>query len=255
VFIFSYGALLLPYSTELLSAEGLLGTQWRGLRFFQSALPNYLEANPSPGVAYAFVLVLTLAGAGVALGWFRRTCALVAWYAFACIVDRNVGLSNPGIPFAGWLCLACAIVPSGEGWTVSSRRANPDWQMPPALFRAAWIVMAVAYSVSGIAKLQSPEWIDGTALSYVIDLPFARQEGVVRLVAASPDFLLRIFTWTALVGEALFAPLSLFRVGRAIAWSMMVGMHVTLLLVMDFPELSSGMLLIHVFTFDRRWLT
>jgi hypothetical protein len=249
-----FGTLLLPYAPELLSDQGILEHYWRGFRLFAGALPNVLEYDTSPAIAYAVVAAMIASGIGISLGLCRRTCALVAWYTLACVVNRNAGLANPSIPFVGWLCFATVIVPLGEGTTIRLRSTVADWAMPPALFRAAWIVMAVAYSVSGIAKLSTPEWLDGSALAYVMELPFAREGGPADVVRSLPDAALRLMTWLALFGEVAFAPLSLFRAGRAIAWTIMVAMHLMLLATMDFAELTAGMFLIHIFTFDRRWL-
>ena len=254
VYFIGFGAMLLPHATELLSDEGILEHYWRGLRLFAGAFPNVLEHDASPATARVVVAAMIVSGAGLVLGVFRRTCALIAWYTLACVVNRNAGLANPSIPFIGWLCFASMVVPLGEGWTVRSRTASVDWAMPAALFRAAWIVMAVAYSVSGLAKLATPEWIDGSALSYVLEMPFARRGGAAAVLQSLPAIAMSLMTWLALLGEVAFAPLSLFRTGRAVAWTIMVAMHLMLLVAMDFAELTAGMLLIHIFTFDQRWL-
>ncbi|WP_113960415.1 hypothetical protein [Roseimicrobium gellanilyticum] len=48
--------------------------------------------------------------------------------------------------------------------------------------------------------------------------------------------------------ELLFLPLSLHRLTRAAAWAALVLMHAGILLVVDFADLSIGMLMIHLFT-------
>ncbi len=252
-YLAGFGLLLLPYSTELLSSEGIYGFDIRGFRWFDWVLPTVLGDDPSPAVARAAVSGLIVAGLALAAGFYRRVAALLGWYLLACIVDRDLGLLSPSIPFVGWLLIATLLVPAGEGWSVLQRAPTSDWIFPKALFRASWIVMAIAYSLSGFAKLQTPEWIDGTALQYAFGLPFAREGGLTGILLALPDVFVRLLTWMALLGEVAFAPLSLFSLGRLVAWVVMVAMHLMLLATMAFPELSLGMLLIHVFTFDRRW--
>lgn len=253
IYVATFALLIFPYATELLSDQGMLQRYSGGIRFFRYLLPNPLEWYPSPGFVHAFVATVALLGLGLALGVGRRFCALGAWYGMACLVDRNDGFTNPALPFVGWLCLATTLVPLGEGWSLFLRDARENWRMPRALFRAAWIVMAVAYTYSGLVKLQSQAWVEGSALRYVVDMPFAREAGFAALFAALPGWALAILTYVTLLGEIAFLPASYWRIGRAIVWSTMVGMHLLLLLVMSFPELTAGMLLVHLFTFDRRW--
>jgi hypothetical protein len=48
--------------------------------------------------------------------------------------------------------------------------------------------------------------------------------------------------------------LAAWRVTRPLAWAAAASLHLGLLVIMDSPELSLGMLLAHGFTFDGRWL-
>jgi len=127
--------------------------------------------------------------------------------------------------------------------------------MPADIFAAAWIVMAVAYSYSGYAKLASPSWLDGTALSQVLHNPLARDTALRTHLLSLPLWWLKTATWFALFLEFSFAPLSLFRKLRPALWFAMVGMHLGLLVLVNFTDLTLGMLLLHFFTFDpaRVW--
>ena len=65
---------------------------------------------------------------------------------------------------------------------------------------------------------------------------------------------LRILTWSVLGFEILFAPLALIRAVRPWIWAAMFAMHCGLILLIDFADLSLGMIVIHLFVFDQRWL-
>jgi predicted DCC family thiol-disulfide oxidoreductase YuxK len=65
---------------------------------------------------------------------------------------------------------------------------------------------------------------------------------------------LSILTWLALIGELAALPLSFTRRGRALAWLWMLTMHLGILFVVDFADLTFGILMIHLFTFDPDWL-
>jgi hypothetical protein len=64
-----------------------------------------------------------------------------------------------------------------------------------------------------------------------------------------------MLTWNALALEICFLPLALWRRARPLVWLAMVVMHVSILAVVSFTDLSAGMLMVHLFTADSRWLS
>lgn len=126
--------------------------------------------------------------------------------------------------------------------------------MPTAIFAAAWIVMAVGYSYSGWTKLVSPSWLDGSAIAHVLQNPLARDTALRVWLLELPEPVLRLATWGGLGLELCFAPLALSRRLRPWLWLAMVGMHVSLLVLVDFADLTLGMLMLHAFTFDPAWI-
>lgn len=126
--------------------------------------------------------------------------------------------------------------------------------MPQSAFALLWILLAVGYSYSGYTKLMSPSWVDGSAFTRVLENPLARPTALRGLLLALPPVSLRIATWTALALELTFAPLALLRRARPWIWAAMVGLHAGLLLLVSFADLTAGMLLVHLFTFDPAWL-
>jgi predicted DCC family thiol-disulfide oxidoreductase YuxK len=126
--------------------------------------------------------------------------------------------------------------------------------MPPAIWAAAWIVLALAYSYSGYTKLISPSWRDGTALARVLDNPLARPGRLREALLSLPGWLLQAGTWAALALELGFAPLALFRRVRPWLWGAMLLMHLGLIVLIDFADLSLGMVMIHLFTWDPAWI-
>lgn len=248
-----FSARLLPYAGELFAAGGLSENQWRGFMMFREVFPNILDLASTPGAAQLFLLLHLVAALALAAGCARRVTAIVVWYGFACMVHRNMAVMNPAIAFIGWVCLASTLIPRGEGWSWKEVRPLPNWYFPRSLWRGAWMILALGYSVSGYAKLDSPTWVDGSALALVVDMPHAARHPLADLVRNLPAWLMQLATWIALAGELLFAPLSVHWSSRSIAWSIMTIMHVALLVLMNFREISVAMLLVHAFTFDARW--
>lgn len=124
---------------------------------------------------------------------------------------------------------------------------------PAGVYWAAWALLALGYAFSGWTKLQTPSWIDGRALEHVLNNPLARPGFARDAMLQFPDAL-RLLTWMTLALELLFLPVSFHRTGRLIAWVAMCLLQTGILFLVDFADLSAGMLMVHLFTFDPAWL-
>jgi hypothetical protein len=240
---------LIPYGTELFSNQGVFATP--SLNFTYRIFPNPLEYWDSPAFVTAFLIILVLLAITFASGLFRQTVAILLWFGWASLFNRNNLINNPSIPYIGLLLLLSVIVPTGEA--LDPDRVRRSWRFPAMVYWTAWILMAAGYAFSGWMKLRSPSWIDGGALFHVLNNPLARC-GLVRdsLLGLSTPAL-QMLTWAALAAELLFLPLSLWHRGRRIAWCTLVGMNLGILFAINFTDLTVGMLMIHLFTYDPAW--
>ena len=232
---------LLPYGAELFSRAGVLADA--RLNFTHGLLPNPLEHWDSPAFVAGFLWVLLVLSIlfTVGLGW--RVCALLLWYGWACLFNRNNLISNPSLPYVGLLLLFCAILPPIK-----------RWHFPPAMFRVAWILLAAGYTFSGVVKCSSPSWLDGTAMLHIVNNPLARPGFFRDAFLALPLWAIKLSTWGSLALEVSFVLLCLRRRTRLWAWLAMSAMHLGILLMINFADLSFGMLMFHLFLFDPRWL-
>jgi hypothetical protein len=250
--------MLLPWGAELFSSQGMLPDS--AVSPLIAAFPNVLGLLDAPAFVAAFLASAVAASVLLLVGCFDRPAAVWLWYVGACLLGRNPLISNPALPVVGWLCLAHATLPSvstapfGSWWLRGRADPGGGWRMPDALFASAWIVMALGYSYSGFTKLVSPSWIDGSALSYVLSNPLARDTALRELLLGLPPVFLQLASWGGLLLELSFAPLALFRGLRPWLWLAMASMHLGLVVLVDFADLSVGMLLLHAFTFDPAWL-
>jgi predicted DCC family thiol-disulfide oxidoreductase YuxK len=254
-YLFVHFVTLLHWGPELFSSIGALTPASASPLAY--LFPNVLSLYDGPVFVRGLIALGALATIPLALGAFDRAAAVLIWYLWACLLGRNPLIANPSIPFVGWMLLAHAIVPTAPYGSWKARgRADPGggWAMPEPLFLAAWIVMSLGYTYGGVTKLVSPSWADGTALSQVLANPLARPGPLREVLLCVPGVLMRIATWSALALELLFAPLALFRRLRPWIWLGMVGMHVGLLLIVDFADLTFGMLVFHLLTFDPAWI-
>ena len=253
LYLASHFAHLVPWGAELFSREGVLPAA--DLNPTYGILPNMLAVWDSPQFVTLFLLILAGVSLLFGLGIWRRTAAVVLWYGWACLFNRNVLISNPSIPYVGLLLLLTALVPPNEPMRAFSRKTNGDqFYVPGAVYWTAWVVMAAGYTFSGVVKLQSPSWIDGTAIWHVLQNPLARDSWLRDLFLSMPIWIFRVITWKALTLELVFLPLALWRRTRPAAWLAMVVMHVGIVALLNFADLSGGMLVVHLFTIDSRWL-
>jgi predicted DCC family thiol-disulfide oxidoreductase YuxK len=251
VYLAIHFAHLVPHANELFGSAGVLADARANP--LHGLFPNPLAWFSWPQLPTVFVFVLVVLSINFTVGLFRRTCALVLWFGWACLFNRNNLIANPGIPYVGLLLVLCALVPKGEPLTLRKQKTVARRCMPAAIYWGAWALLAIGYTYSGIWKLFSPSWIDGTALAHLMNNPLARP-GIVREFLQQFPSALSFLTWTALAGELLFLPLALSRRGRLVAWLWMTAMHLGILLVVDFADLTFGMLMVHLFTLDPEWV-
>ena len=227
---------LMPWAAELFSSAGMIpdGSASPILHAF----PNLLALHDGP----VFVSLFVASGAlTAALLWstaHRRGAALACLFVLACLFGRNPLIRNPSLPYVGLALVAVA--------------ATRGTRIPRDVMRVLWILLAAGYGYAGLTKLSAPSWVDGTALDHLVTNPLAR--GHADLVLALPPWLRAMATWGTLGLEIAFPLLVLSRRLRPLAWLAMTLLHVSLLVLIDFADLTLGMLVIHAFTFDERWL-
>ena len=244
-------AQLIPYAGEMFSGAGALPDPTANPVY--GLLPNALAHWNTPQFATAFVAALTILSVLFAFGIARHAAAALLWYGWACLFNRNVLISNPSIPYVGLLLILVLLVPAREPLRLGRRDGDADFYVPAAVFWTAWALMSAGYTFSGIVKLESPSWIDGSALFHVLSSPLARNTPLTEFMLQQPT-LLAWTAWAVLLLEGLFVPLVVARRTRALAWSGMVALHLAIVAVIDFADLSAGMLMLHLFTIDSRWV-
>jgi hypothetical protein len=176
-----------------------------------------------------------------------RAVALASWAVSAMLYMRDPLIANPALPFVGLLLLVHGLFPEHD----PDRR---PWHRLTSAYGLVFVVLAVGYSYSGMTKLLSPSWLDGSALRHVLENPLARPSVLRDILLATPPVFLRAMTYGVLALEIAFAPLCFWRPTRALAWSATVVMHLGILVLVDFADLTLGILLVHAFTFDPAWL-
>ncbi|MFN5182279.1 MAG: DCC1-like thiol-disulfide oxidoreductase family protein [Bacteroidota bacterium] len=251
IYLIIHFSFLFPYASELWSNKGVLPDN--SLNFTYGVFPSVLDVVDSPVFTSVFISIMLLLSVMFTFGIQRRLISILIWYGWVCLFDRNNLISNPGIPFVGWILLCCAIVPKGEPFALFTAK-NENWEFPKIIFYGAWVIMALSYSISGIDKLCSPSWTDGSVIIHLLNNPLARALPTREYLLLLPESILNFMTWLILFLEIAFAPLVIWNRTRVWAWLSMIIMHLGILVMVDFADLTFGMLMIHFFTFDARWI-
>lgn len=251
LYLVFYFAKLARFAPDLLSDAGMLPDP--ALNWTHGIFPNVILLLRTPGLVTLFVLLLLLLSLFLTFGISRRLVSVLLWYGWACILNRNNLLDNPSLPYIGWLLLACGLIPSGEPLRLRRKRTDVQWVMPDIIFQGAWIILALGYSASGLAKVASECWRDGSAIRYVLELPITRDYWVTNALLRMPGPILKGMTWFVVGIEVIFAPLCIWRRGRMWAWFSLSLLWFSLLFVMDIADVLVAMLIFHAFTFDRSW--
>jgi hypothetical protein len=254
-FLVVHFAMLLPYGPEVFGHGGLLASA--SLSPFFGVLPNPLTYFDSPTAVTALLSIGVLCGIAVAVGWFDRVGAVLAALLLSWLFQRNPLIANPSLPLLGFLLILHVFVPTRPHGSIAALRAggaDPAWRLPRHLPLAAWCVLALAYTHSGVTKLFSPSWVDGETIRLVLENPLAREHALREFVLALPPIFLRALTWAVLWIEVLFAPLVLFKRLRPAMWTAMLLAQLGFLCFLNFADLTFPMLLAHLITFDPAWL-
>lgn len=230
-------AQLVPYADELFGMHGLLADP--SLNPLHGLFPNPLARWD---IATEWCVALIVLAISFAFGFHQRTCALLLWFGSTALFHRNNLTANPSLAYLGLLLVFCALLPR-------------DGKVPRSFLLCAWVLLAAGYTFSGITKLDSPSWIDGSALTRLMDTPLARDWPPRLWFLALPQWITQMLTWSTLALELLYLPLCFFATGRKWTWLAMAAIHLGILLLVDFADLTLGMLMMHLFVFDPRWLS
>ena len=232
---------LLPYAKELFTSYGMISNP--------NLIPTW-KIFPSLEVIDSnieiFIYVSMISSVCLSFGILQQLSAAILWYIWAYLINRNIFMSNPGIPYIGILLLSCAILPNSRHLWDTTNVKNIFWII--------WFLTMTGYTISGIHKLQCQSWLDGTALIHIINSPLARNTYILTLVKSMPIGWIKLGTWIALVLEITSLPVGTFYYTRPFYWIALVLMHLGVLLLVNFTDLTFGMLIVHLFIFDTDWI-
>ncbi len=177
-----------------------------------------------PDVFTPDVTCVAWAGAALALaiGFFPRIAAVIAWAFAVSVYNTNAYLHNSGDLIRQHLLFFLMLTPCGAAWSVMTPAGLPRGakaSIYPWALRLIFLQLIVMYFFNGVYKLASGlHWRDGAVMHYVLHTP-----GWCRW---SPPFDLPIWltaglSYFVLAWELLFPVMVLIKPARF--WALMIG--------------------------------
>lgn len=220
--------------------------------------PNWLRYELFAGQLELHLIAMAILSLMLAFGLYRRVVAAVLLYTFGCLFTLSE-LNSVANAYTSWMIAAFLIVPAGEPWSLDRHWRGlvvSTWSMPRTVYWGAWIVFATSYSASGIDKwLFADRWRDGGVMLWFMESALARTNPVARMftgiIDGQPAYWI---SRMVIIAEGLALPLMVHRCGRLLVWVSLTLMHVGVLMLVNIPHTTTGLLLFHLFIFDERWL-
>lgn len=185
-----------------------------------------------------------LAGIYFAIGKQKKWAIFICWLLMAFIFIRIPVARSIHIPFLGFMMLLNLFIPDPVR-TKHFQMLDGDFA-PIDVRNAAFIIIIFNYFAATIYKLSTVEWLTGQALFYVFQDIIPRQNQLTQFVL-SQKWMTTVMTYTVLLIEGLLF-LLVFKKSMRFAFVIVSAlMHVGIFIFFRIGELSSGMLLFHVF--------
>jgi Vitamin K-dependent gamma-carboxylase len=171
---------LLPYVDKHFSGLGWLGN------IKQIAIQNggswslyfITTGIHATTLAYAILLLGILAAFLLMIGWQSRLAACITWLVWVSLWNRNPLILDGDDAVLKVMCFYLILSPSGNCWSVDAYLNKEPQQVAVWPLRLMQFQSALIYFVSGWVKFQSPEWLDGTIMQYVLIHPqYSRWDG------------------------------------------------------------------------------
>jgi hypothetical protein len=222
-------ASLISWSQEIFGLNGLINDT--SLNPTYGIFPNILN-HIEP---ILFVSFLTCIAILFTLGIKHNICSLMLWYGWTSLLNRNVLITNPGIPYIGFLLLAFTLIKNKDNSKLNIR-----------IQHMTWVLICLGYTLSGLHKLQAPSWFHGQALTHILTSPIARDNLLTQYLLAN-QILLEYGTKASLILEILSLPFGLFARTKYIIWTSLLLMNIGVLCMVNFTDLTLGVLMAHLF--------
>ena len=233
------------------------GTSWTEPVREGNAWPSFLGAFvAAPGHWFDLLYLLTIvAGLLLMLGWHTRTMTILTLVLWLSLYTANPFVGSGGDAVLRMVLLYLCFTDAGAFWSLDARRARrastrrgpllPQWY-GTTLHNLAVVLIVhqvlTVYVASALWKVQSPVWLDGTAVYYPLQVEAYSpwRELIHPIVSLEPVVLGA--TWVSVVIQLLFPVILMFRPARIAGLVVITGMHLSIGVLMGIMYFSLVMI-------------
>ena len=245
------------------------GSVWTSNIRGESGWPSilYVMFVHSSGALFDAVYIATIiVGILMTLGFYSRASTLVALFLFMSLSVANPFVGSGGDSVLRITLFYLVFVDSGQHWSVDSwlrnRRGTPADLLPgwfTATLHNAGLIMIIhqvvmVYVTSALWKVQSPKWLDGTAVYYSLQVKaYSPWRDHIHLLT-DHGWIVAMASYSA-IGVQLFIPvLIMYRPTRFLSLIALTGIHMGIGLLMGLLYFSLVMIAVDVLLIsDRSW--
>lgn len=250
LFLFAYSLWLLPYGAMLYSTEGLLSDyRLNGLPVWSSL---FAAVGSSSAVTIG-LLALAICGLLAALNKRSSLLMLVALLLYVSFQNRNVLTLNPGTDLIGFLIAFFALSFLALR-SVPHTAATDELRLPTILYEGTWLMLGLAFSASGIARLRGEAWFAGTGVGDIFSVMPVRDNELSRALQAAvieaPESLLIVLTFIVSATFILALPLSLIRNTRPYLLVVLASFYAIVLVISDMTQIVLPLFIVFLLLSD-----
>jgi hypothetical protein len=192
---------ILPYLNTLYGSLGIIATQHLN-GFTLTTLVNLLSVDAIKNYYILFFMVQLLFALIGLMGFFPRICSMVVFFTTINLENRIYSTISGGDVLLYLMLFYLSFISGGKKFK------NENLNQIQNAFDRIFIFMCkaqlvIVYAVSAIYKLQSPQWLDGSALQQILLIHEYSLPALQKAVCSAP-FLFKILTWLALSYLVLF---------------------------------------------------
>ncbi len=244
-----YFVQLLPYVEAQFSGLGWLGdTQQIAIQNGGSWSFFFLRADGHAAtLAYAIVISGIITAFLMMIGWQSRLTTCITWLVWVSLWNRNPLLLDGDDAVLKMMCFYLMLSPCGNCWSIDAFLHSKPQTIAIWPLRLVQFQIALIYFVSGWVKFDSPEWLDGTILQYVLIHPqYSRWDGWGIIGYPIITGLLAGFVGLIRWWELLFPVLLLNTYTRKVSILLGILFHIGLLLTMNLRWFAVIMLMLYM---------
>lgn len=232
------------------------------------AWPGFLSLfQQVDGIWFDLAYLLTILFAVcLAAGFTTRVAAIVTLWLWMSLYVANPFVGSGGDAVLRMTLLYLCLTDSGRRWSVDAWLRNRRGELPAlvpawfsALFHNLGLILMIhqvimVYVASAFWKVQSPRWLDGTAVYYPLHTEaYSPWHDVLEPVFSIAP-VIAASSWLAIIAQLLFPVALVYRPTRMLGLAVITGMHAGIGIFMGIGFFSLAMIAVDVvLVSDKSW--